>query len=227
MTGSDWSFIGVALSVVGTLVAAYGARVSSSTANMRSEQLATKSDEIAQLSQANAKLSQELAAFATGGDSFFYVHLADFGKPANRAEIRNFGKYPVRDTQINVFDVTEQFADLAGGRIKEFALTPANRKDVSVDVAYPHLKDRVLTSYIFETNATRPMYAYFLYITNATGRFRQVIHLVNTNGKWQQAYVVDRLLDDRQAEHVVQYFDDGYPQTGDRLTPNETVNSPH
>jgi hypothetical protein len=142
--------------------------------------------------------------------------LVNFGKPDHEAQIRNVGKYPVRDTQINVFDVTEQFADIASGRVKEFSLIREGRRDALIDIAYPHLTDRILGSYVFETNPTRPAYVYFLYITNATGRFRQLIHLVNVDQTWQQAYFVER-LSDAQPERVVQYFDPGYPSTGERL----------
>lgn len=209
LNGGDISLIGVLLSLVGTGVATYGARLSSNAA-------AIKSDEIAKLSQENAKVSQELAAFATGGDSFFYLHLASFGKPDREAQIRNVGRYPVRDTQINVFDVTEQFSDVASGRAKDFSLMKEGRRDASIDVAYPHLTDRILGNYLFELKPTRPAYAYFLYITNATGRFRQIIHLVNVDDIWQQAYFVEK-LGDAQPERVVQYFDAEYPSTGEIL----------
>lgn len=209
LNGGDISLLGVLLSVAGTIVATYGARVSSNAATARS-------DEIAKLSQENAKLSQELAAFATGGNSFFYLHLINFGKPDPEAQIRNVGKYPVRDTQINVFDVTDQFSAIASGSTKEFSLVKEGRKDAFVEIAYPHLTDRILGTYVFETQPTRGAYVYFLYITNATGRFRQIIHLVNVGGTWQQAYIVEK-LGEAQPERVIQHFDKEYPIDGERL----------
>ena len=47
MTGSDWSLIGVAVSVVGALFAAYGPRLTGREAKSRSDQLVAKSDELA------------------------------------------------------------------------------------------------------------------------------------------------------------------------------------
>jgi hypothetical protein len=123
----------------------------------------------------------------------------------------------VRDTNITLFDVTAQIPDITSGRATQYALGRQGRKDAFVDIAYPHLTDRVLTGDLFAKNPTSDTYAYFLYLATSTGRFRQIIQLVNVNGTWQQAYVVDRMQADGTAERVIRYFDDGYPSTGQML----------
>lgn len=180
------------------------------------EESAAKSDEIARLSKENAKLSQELVAYTTGGNSFFHLHVRDFGQPSNAALIRVIGKHPVRDTQLDIFDVTEQFAAVATSG-KRFDLAASNKKDVNVGIVYPNHGDKILRVFPFESNPTRKDYAYFIHFTNAAGTFRQIVHFVKVAGTWRQAYVVEKVMDDDSVVNAVRYFDEGYPAVGPHI----------
>jgi hypothetical protein len=184
----------------------------------KSDENAAKSDEIAKISQENARLSQELVAYATGGNSFLYVHVKDFGTATREIQVRTVGKYPVRDTSIVVVDISEQFKAAPLGAEFEFDVNGPRKAETFVNVAYPIHRDKVLSNYFFEENPSRASYAYFIYFTNASGRFRQLIHMAKSNGEWKQAYFVERLTAEGKATLEVEYFDPGYRGDGRALT---------
>lgn len=227
MTGSDWSLLGVILSLFGTVLATYGARLSSQETKARGDQLlaktnelAAKSDELAAKSEENAKLSKELAAFATGGDSFFYLHFSRFGGDKPAAEVRHVGAYPVRNTELIFFDVTAQVPGIASGRARTFDLE-GERKRQEIDIAYPGGPRRVLVRYPLETNTPAPTYSYFIHIGSGNGTYRQLVQFVNVGSVWKQGYRVDRVSQNEASENeftlVAEYFDEDFPTDGEVL----------
>lgn len=185
MTGSDWSFIGVVVSVVGTLVAAYGAKLSGQEAKGRSEQLvveseelaaksdqlAARSDEIAKLNREIANLSQRYTVYAMGAGSYFYLHVRGFGGPSPQAEMRHIGVNPVRDTEILIFDITQQISDLARRRVTKYDTEHSPRKRHLVETAYAGRRT-VINAQLFEENPAGGTYAYFVNLQGANGTYR-------------------------------------------------------
>ena len=230
MTGSDWSLIGVAVSVVGALIAAYGQRLSGQEAKNRSEQLvakseelvvrtsevATKSDEIAKLNREIADLSQKYAAYVMGEGSYFYLHVRGFGGAIARAEIKHVGPNPVRDTEILIFDVTDQIGDLAARRTRKYDLDRAPRQRFFAEASYAG-RANMLNAQPFAANPDRDNYAYFVNLQGANGTYRQIIQLRRVGNEWKQGYVVQRVLVDDKFEPVGQFFDEGFPENGESI----------
>jgi hypothetical protein len=223
MTGSDWSLLGVAFSVIGTLVAYYGTRVSSNETKRRSDQLVeasaalvTKSEEIAKLSQENATLSKELAAYATGEGSYFYLHPRAFGSDQRAAIIQHVGENPARDTELLIFDLSQQIPDLAARRVQNLDMSRQQSRQM-VDVSYPRGAQRKLMQFPFENAPDKDNYAYAVQITGASYQLRQIIQFIKVNGAWTQAYIVERVEESDDGRHLVRIhesFDDGFPDSG-------------
>lgn len=244
MTGSDWSFIGVAVSVVGTLIAAYGSRLSGQEAKSRSDQLvvksqevvsrtaevakkseelaaksdqlAEKSDEIAKLNREIADLSQRYAAYAMGTDSYFYLHVRGFGGPSPRADVRHIGANPVRDTEVLVFDISQQIADLGARRVTKYDLESAPRQRHFVQASYAG-RPTILDAQVVEANPSRDTYAYFVNLQGANGTYRQVIQFRKVSDGWKQGYIVERVRTDDTREPIGQFFDEAFPADGDSI----------
>ena len=227
LTGSDWSFLGVSISVIGTLIAAYGSKLSGADAKDRADQLAVKSDEIATLNREIADLSQKQAAYVTGEGSYFYLHIQGFGSATaagrSHEEIKHVGDNPVRDTEILVYDITGQIPDAVAGRIRTFTLDEANRKRHYVNVSYPERPGNVLDRELLQQNPTSDSYAYFILLSESTGIFREVIQLVRGTDEWKQAYYVERRVGPSHFEVVGEHFDAGFPTTADTLQPRPNV----
>lgn len=230
MTGSDWSFLGVVVSVVGALIAAYGQRLSGQEAKSRGDQLvakseevvvrtaevAAKSDEIAKLNREIANLSQKYAGYAMGEGSYFYLHVRGFGGASPRADIKHVGANPVRHTEILIFDITDQIQDLAARRTSQYDLERAPRQRYFAEASYAG-RPNMLNAHPFEANPNRDTYAYFVNLQGANGTYRQIIQLRRVGNEWKQGYVVQRVLVDDRFEPVGQFFDEGFPMGGDMI----------
>jgi X-X-X-Leu-X-X-Gly heptad repeat protein len=251
MTGSDWSFLGVAVSVIGTLIAAYGSRLSGQEAKNRSDQLvsmsekvvtsteqvaaksselasksdqlaaksdelAAKSDEISKLNREIAELNQRYGAYVMGIGSYFYLHVRGFGQASPQALIKHVGSNPVRDTEILIFDITDQISDLAARRTQTYDTNRAHKQKQFVQSSYAGPQN-MLDARVFESNPTRNTYAYFIYLSGANGTYRQIIQLVKASDVWKQGYVVQKLVAPNKFEPIGQFFDDGFPTEGELI----------
>ncbi len=183
-----------------------------------STQLASKSDDIARLSQENAQLSRNLAAFTTGADSYFYLHPRNFGILSHAAMIEHVGSYPVRDTEVTAVDVTAQVSDLVAGRARSYDLSQIHYRDV-IDVSDPRSARKKLARYPFQNNPERDRYAYVVQISGLSFTLRQVVQFVKINDEWKLGYIVERVNEPDSGaprfELLHQYFDEGFPTTGD------------
>ncbi|MCH7822051.1 MAG: hypothetical protein IIA07_08540 [Proteobacteria bacterium] len=189
--------------MIGSFIAVLGVFLSSKSSE-------TKSDEIASLSRQNAELSAKVAAYATGGNSYFYLHVNDYGTDNPTADIRHEGDNPIRDAEIIIFDVTGQIPDIASGQTTRYDLENAPQVTVRVAVSYPH-GARHLTQFPFERNPSNSFYAYFIHVYANNGNVRQQLQLEKVEGTWQQAYVVER-DDEGTLRPLTQHFDDAFTE---------------
>ncbi|MGB2690646.1 MAG: hypothetical protein WBC36_16825, partial [Desulfobacterales bacterium] len=74
----------------------------------RTEEVAKLSQEIAELAKTNANLNKEIAGSLTGGDSFCYLMpILSFTEANTLAfNLNHFGKYPMYDVHIEIWDDT-------------------------------------------------------------------------------------------------------------------------
>jgi hypothetical protein len=187
--------------------------------SIKSDQLAAKSDQIAAKSDENAELSRQLAAlqktvadYTTGAGSYFYLHLAEFGQSDQRARVRHVGKNPVRDTEVLVWDVSDQIPRVAPRN--KFDLNDEKVKRVNITISYPGQVKR-LTRNLFAEAPKQDSYSYLVVITGGYGTYQQFIQLVRDGEVWKQAYVVERIPEDGgPSKYVGQYFDEGFPPPG-------------
>lgn len=224
MTGSAISMLGVCVSVLGALLAGYGSWLSSqenksTSARLlaRTEDVAAKSDEIAKLNRENAELSKKFAAYAMGADSYFYLHVRDFGKTSRTALLKHIGANPVRDTEIQIFDITDRIPDLAARRTDKFIGDNAAPQRFNIAVLYPVAEGKKLSQPVFEGNPTKDSYAYFIYLAGANATYRQVIQLVRVGDTWRQAYSIDKVAARDTYEPIGQHLDEGFPNQGELI----------
>lgn len=191
----------------------------------RSDTLASRSDEIATLSQENARLSQELAAYTTGGDSYFYLHVSGFGG-TTRARMQHVGQYPVRDSEVSVWDITDQIAEARAGRQPQFRLSE-ERNSIDVDIVYPHpAVARSITRQLFGDNLTNDNYVFFVHIGSGISSLRQLIQFVRVGGNWRQAYIVEKVLSDGETKPLGQYIDPEFPASGPNIVLTKRADFP-
>lgn len=176
----------------------------------QSEQIAAKSNEISKLNREIADTNKKFVAFATGANSFLYLHVRNFGGASPEAHLVHVGENPVRDTEILVHDVTDQVPALVMRIADRYDVEKASSKRAFVDAVYP-IRPSKLTMPMFEVNPSREMYAYFVYISGANGTYRQILQLVKVGQEWKQAYLVQAVLGKRQYSPVGKFFDEGFP----------------
>ena len=179
----------------------------------KSDELAAKSDEVSKLNREIAELNQRYAAYVMGVGSYFYLHVRGFGLENPQALIKHVGENPVRDTEILVFNITDQIPDLAARRIQRYDLEGATRQRHFIQASYAGAQNR-LDAQVFESNPTAGMYAYFINYSGANGTYRQIIQLVKREDAWKQAYVVQKVLSDGRFESMGQFFEKGFPADG-------------
>jgi hypothetical protein len=180
----------------------------------KTDQLAAKSDEITELNRKIADLSERYAAYAMGTGSYFYLHVREFGGPSPRAEVKHIGSNPVRDTEILIFDITDQISDLAARRTTKYDIERIPKRKYFVSASYAGRVNR-LTDQSFETSPSRDSYAYFVNMQGANGTYRQVIQFRRVGNEWKQAYIVQQVLADDTFKPIGQFFDEGFPTDGD------------
>ncbi|HEV7607056.1 MAG TPA: hypothetical protein VGO61_06955 [Steroidobacteraceae bacterium] len=213
MSGSLLSFVGASLAVLGALISAFGAYRSSDDNRKRSDELAAKSEEIANLNREIADISKNLVGYVTGAESYVYFHIFRFGLPTMDIRLVHKGKNPIRDTEIAVWDVSDQSADLRSGRSVEINLDAEPRQRVTAVASFPGQPKSLFGNGI-ETKPTRDSYMYFVYFNGAGGTFRELIELVKVKGAWKQAYRLEEVPFNEPMEPVGEYFDEGFPTDG-------------
>jgi hypothetical protein len=209
VSGSLLTLIGACLAVIGAGISAVGAFRASDESRKRSDLLAAKSDEIARLNREVADLSKTVAEYVTGANSFFYLHVFHFGEANFQPRIVHVGKNPVRDTEVLLYDISEQVPALTSGQTHvDLDREPDYRN--KADASYPGHPNKLLGK-TFETNPTRDSYAYFVYFNGGSGAYRQVFEFVKIKGTWKQAYRVERVPFDEMRVPVGEYFEEGFP----------------
>ena len=147
-------------------------------------------EESSQKDQQIIDLSEEFAAYATGGDSFIYLEVDGFGTPEAKTKIIHEGKYPVRDVEMLIFDVSSQMPQAKSGELAIFDLSE-KYGERNLTVFHPSWS-KEFSQFPFEPNPTGDYYAYFVNIDAHNGAHRQILELQLIDGVWRQAYRVQR-----------------------------------
>lgn len=149
------------------------------------------------------ELTQEFAAYATGGDSFVFLHIEGFGTSKPKAKIVHQGKYPVRDIELLIFDISSQMPDAKAGRLSHFDLSEkfAERR---LSVIHP-VWSKVFNQFPLEQNPVNDYYAYFINIDAHNGAHRQILQLQKIHGVWRQAYKIQRGPQDKRETRVLHF----------------------
>ena len=222
-------FIGSSLAIIGGFLVGRAserqAEENRQLEDQRSKLLAEVRDLSAKnvsLSEKNVALSTTVASIATGGDSFFYVELRQFGTTSATAALIHQGNYAVRDAVVEVFDLN--------GIEQSFFASPyqvlekADRLRVSkIDALAAHQRMK-WESFTFPASADRTLHSYYVQINALNTTVEQVIQVELVDGDWKQAYVVRRLevIDgQRRSAELIRHIDPGFPYEGNpaRLAP--------
>lgn len=196
-SGTLITLIGGIVVLFGSAFAVFGVYVQNRATEATDKEIIAKTEENARLALENAAKSEELAAYATGGDSYIFLHLEGFGTEKPKAMIRHVGKYPVRDTEIMVFDVTGQAQAILGGTKKKYDLPNDPLERQHVRVVYPEWSGtKYLTKYPFVGNPTKAFYFYLIVCDSHNGKTRQHLQMAKVDGEWSQAYKIDRQIGD-------------------------------
>jgi hypothetical protein len=214
VSGGILTFVGACIALLGAAISAVGALKSSHDNRTKSDALAAKSDEIARLNAEIADRSKKLTEYVTGADSFIYLHVFDFGQDSLVPRVVHTGANPVRDTEITIFDVSNQAADLSSGRSKNFDVDRDPKYRDTVGASFPEQPLKVLGN-TFEKSPQRDSYSYFVYLNGGSGTYRQIFQFVKVQGSWRQAYLVERVPYGEPREVIGAYFDAGFPEKGD------------
>lgn len=188
--------------------------------------LVTKTAENAKLSEKVAQVTETYAQYTMGTDSFIYLHVINFGKEKPEAAVVHVGKNPVRDTEVIVHDVTPQLPDIAAGLKRTFAIKGVPHRSTRAEVSHPNLNN-ALTPFLFEAQPKEENYFYVVRYYGATGSFKQLVNLAKVDGKWKQAYRVERLIGETGAEPIGQYFDPDFPVGANYLRRSERFKELH
>ncbi len=180
------------LIVIGALLSAFGAFLATyrqnqeqiKSANQRVEfesALRAKSDEI-------AELNKTIAASITGGDSFCYYSLTNFGTDSAIASVLPEGNYPLYDVVIRIADV-EDLIEVS----KNPSLTVEEilSKDKVLNLGNLSGKQAVLLGTVKLPHSDNIRYS--ISITARNGMFGEEIRLKKVKGVWKSAMKVTRI----------------------------------
>lgn len=184
--GNILAIAGAGLAAVGAIMAAIGAIKN----NQETQKLLVE----------NASLSSELYKYASGAESFGYLHMLDLGDRLQRAQILHVGKYPLRNVQIEIRprpilnNQEMTFAEMARhfGRVRIPVVIPDDNTSLG-QFPFPN-----------ETELFR------IIARSESGKVTQmlVLHKYAT-GEWAQGYVVVRSANEpAEIEVVAEHFDD-------------------
>lgn len=179
-------FLGALLSGIGAFWAAVKqSKDSAKTAQERLEfekELRSKSEEI-------AELNKKIAASVTGGDSYCYFDIANFG-PNNTAIaiIIHQGDFPIYDVSISITDLDE-FAQLSKSKANLTLEDLASaRNNIPIGTMLPYQAKPFKTIKL----PNRETVNYGIAIAARNGTFTEEIRLKKIKGKWTKAMKVER-----------------------------------
>lgn len=156
-------------------------------------------------SQQIVALNEELRSYESGGDSYIYLHASELGTASAKVSIRHVGKFPVKEIDIQIYDVTEQMPAISMGQAAKFDLNPEKMTKRTLRVIHPDW-DRYFVNSPLELDPKRSFYTYFVHFDAHNGRHREILTFKRLEGDWYQAYVVHR-ADEENYEHRTAHID--------------------
>ena len=180
------------LVLVGALLSALGAFLANvrqnqeqlKSANDRAEfesALRAKSDEI-------AELNKTIAASITGGDSFCYYSLTNFGTDSAIASVLPEGNYPLYDVVIRIADV-EDLINI--NKKPSITVKELFSKDKVINLGNLSGKQAVILGTLKLPRSDNVRYS--ISITARNGMFSEEIQLKKVKGIWKSAMKVTRV----------------------------------
>jgi hypothetical protein len=151
-----------------------------------------------------------------GTDNYIYLHVLDFGSVTQKTRVKHVGENPVRATEIVAYDISDQVHELATGKRARSDLDNAPIRETTLENSF-HGAPINLAARLFESTPARDGYCYLVIYNGANGAYRQTVQFLKDGAIWRQAYRIERWKEGTIWVPVGQYFDPGFPTTGDLL----------
>lgn len=167
-----------------------------------------------ELGEKNVGYAEQLAAYATGGDSYFYLHFEDFGTNTPKATLAFSGKYPVRNTVVELFDITDVITKFMDNPSLD-SIQDKRLRQTKIDLLARHQKMK-WPGFPFETPPKREFYAYYVLNNSQNMSTEQLIQVELVNGEWKQAYLIRKQnLGEGESEELHRHVEHGFPSKKD------------
>lgn len=163
-----------------------------------------------ELGEKNVGLAEQLTGYTTGGDSYFYIQFEGFGTDSATAKLVFSGTYPVRNTVVEVFDITDVMAEFMANPSLD-SIQDKRLRSTTIELLARH-QNMKWSRFPFETPPQRDFYAFYVLNNSQNMTTEQLIQVELVEGEWKQAYLIrEQNLGGGISKELYRYVDSGFP----------------